>query len=387
MAPVVEAGSLASVVDLADNPPQHLQYGDVFLTTMKPKEKSVTAQDVQSSLYYVHVHGVEDQELMNFEEPDDGQPTEHEPPLVAPLSSKSSVRRKPLPPTSNTALLNQPEPPLAPQVQSPPSTDGLQNVRKPVGRGGTAHDNLDNAPPLPDRRLHGPRPMNQNLHSVYGAALQDVSARMNVDMRRWSEQPALVAPKLPPRPDSTYTLKLPHATQNGALTTTKHKHRAEQSPSERTAEHCWDWEKRWEQKRLSGDMVRRTSSQYALFNNGGVFQNCSLTLIRRYNGEQWNAAKILTGANGAFPNDPGLSRGSSTASGVNESIENEYSGSEVQLEDRLDLSLGQEHAGGGFGGKQAKLGKLIIENEGLQMLDLIVAANMALYWKIYEKLT
>ena len=28
---------------------------------------------------------------------------------------------------------------------------------------------------------------------------------------------------------------------------------------------------------------------------------------------------------------------------------------------RIDLSLGQERAGGGFGGKQAKLGKLIIE--------------------------
>lgn len=53
--------------------------------------------------------------------------------------------------------------------------------------------------------------------------------------------------------------------------------------------------------------------------------------------------------------------------------------------DRLDLSLGQEFAGGGFGGKQAKLGKLIIEDEGLKMLDLLVAANMALWWRAYEK--
>lgn len=57
----------------------------------------------------------------------------------------------------------------------------------------------------------------------------------------------------------------------------------------------------------------------------------------------------------------------------------------VDLEDRMDLSLGQERAGGGFGGKQAKLGKLIIENEGLKMLDLIVAANLALWWKVYEQ--
>ena len=59
----------------------------------------------------------------------------------------------------------------------------------------------------------------------------------------------------------------------------------------------------------------------------------------------------------------------------------------IELDDRMDLSLGQEHAGGGFGGKQAKLGKLIIENEGLKMLDLVVSANIALWWKVYEKTT
>lgn len=53
-------------------------------------------------------------------------------------------------------------------------------------------------------------------------------------------------------------------------------------------------------------------------------------------------------------------------------------------DDRLDLSLGQEHAGGGFGGKQAKLGKLIIENEGLKMLDILVAANIGIWWRVYE---
>lgn len=51
----------------------------------------------------------------------------------------------------------------------------------------------------------------------------------------------------------------------------------------------------------------------------------------------------------------------------------------------MDLSLGQEYAGGGFGGKQAKLGKLIIEDEGLKMLDLLVAANISLWWRAYEK--
>ena len=49
----------------------------------------------------------------------------------------------------------------------------------------------------------------------------------------------------------------------------------------------------------------------------------------------------------------------------------------------LDLSLGQEHAGGGLGGKKAKLGKLIISPEGMHMLDLLIAANIAMWWKVY----
>jgi len=53
-------------------------------------------------------------------------------------------------------------------------------------------------------------------------------------------------------------------------------------------------------------------------------------------------------------------------------------GSKIELEERMDLSLAKERAGGGFGGKHAKLGKLIIEHEGLKMLDLVVAANIAL---------
>ncbi|KAF9696322.1 hypothetical protein EKO04_005574 [Ascochyta lentis] len=53
--------------------------------------------------------------------------------------------------------------------------------------------------------------------------------------------------------------------------------------------------------------------------------------------------------------------------------------------ERMDLSLGQEFAGGGFGGKQAKLGKIILEDEGLKMMDLLVATNIGLWWRAYEK--
>ncbi|KAK2628959.1 hypothetical protein QTJ16_002062 [Diplocarpon rosae] len=51
---------------------------------------------------------------------------------------------------------------------------------------------------------------------------------------------------------------------------------------------------------------------------------------------------------------------------------------------RLDLSIGKENAGGGTRGKRVKLGKLIIYDEGLKMLDLVVASNMGVWWSVWE---
>ncbi|KAL4797226.1 hypothetical protein BDV19DRAFT_50212 [Aspergillus venezuelensis] len=55
----------------------------------------------------------------------------------------------------------------------------------------------------------------------------------------------------------------------------------------------------------------------------------------------------------------------------------------VDERDRLDLSLAREKAGGGMRGDSAKLGKLVIEDEGIKMLDLVVASCMAVWWRGY----
>lgn len=52
-------------------------------------------------------------------------------------------------------------------------------------------------------------------------------------------------------------------------------------------------------------------------------------------------------------------------------------------EGRMNLDLGRERAGGGFKGHSAKLGKLIIDDEGLKMCDLVVAACMGVWWQHY----
>lgn len=53
-------------------------------------------------------------------------------------------------------------------------------------------------------------------------------------------------------------------------------------------------------------------------------------------------------------------------------------------DDRLGLSLGREKAGGGVRGKRTKLGKLIVHDEGMKMLDLVVAANMGIWWHTWQ---
>lgn len=47
--------------------------------------------------------------------------------------------------------------------------------------------------------------------------------------------------------------------------------------------------------------------------------------------------------------------------------------------------LGREKAGGGNRGKRAKLGKLLVHDEGLKMLDLVIAANMGIWWQAWER--
>ncbi|KAM0262189.1 hypothetical protein ACHAQJ_001934 [Trichoderma viride] len=51
----------------------------------------------------------------------------------------------------------------------------------------------------------------------------------------------------------------------------------------------------------------------------------------------------------------------------------------------FDVNVGGERAGGGNRGRRAKLGKLIIYHHGMKMLDLLVAANMGLWWGTWEK--
>lgn len=63
-------------------------------------------------------------------------------------------------------------------------------------------------------------------------------------------------------------------------------------------------------------------------------------------------------------------------------------GDEVEEEEGpvFDWSaLGRERAGGGARGRRAKLGKLLVYDEGCKMLDLVVACNMGIWWQAWER--
>lgn len=626
MAAPVQAGSLASLIDLAENPPDHPLHSltddlqrplvlyiarvpgshgmsislpdaknkelteilDVFLTTMKPQQKVVTAQDVQSSLYYMHVDRPEDLELLSsFEESieEPGYPSDEEDGRAkhATPTSAKSVRRKPLAPSRIPGLGDRvgilPEVNPYFQTYSNSATGSLQAERKPFGQNNIAE--MDVGPPLPDRKLLGPRPMNQRSVAVESPALQNVPERQNVDLRRWSEQPTGTPPKLPPRPFSGGRDSAPIIPARPLAASLKHS-------CVPNGGHSKFLNRKPVTQATSRDLHREMKDG----SNAEDLQDASLSLIRRYNNEQWTVGKIssmgpkstvsgfggcrhgisihimthgylrfmdainsfakeartVTGmandirdshspipaaeeqhcfqrhlqvpgqamsrnqrhrlestnstpihqrtrpsfdlprhrhqssdsteSNGSFTNDlHGLQSGSQKGyilrspwegicefktgvAGRSFKCKHTYTSSnatsgpgmhsaqvselrfnlpssktlgspaskslvpgspreakrsslflhqhrrrssssfdaqdtngpgsfapKVELEERLDLTLGQEHAGGGFGGKQAKLGKLIIENEGLQMLDLIVAANMALWWRVYERVT
>jgi len=550
---------------------------------MKPLQKVVTAQDVQSSLYYLHVDGVNDYKLLQSEGSGDDQPEEEDSKTHTLLNPQTSIRRKPIAQSPNSAPSDRSGIPASSHILLQTRSQGPHGdakvARKPVNETvGSGHRSFEAPPVLPPRKLVGPRAMNQRLHSMDIAALQNVPERQNIDMRRWSEQPGAPTPRLPPRMDSIRRKQMGDISLRGGGEFMEEQRM--QAVNGLSAEHYWDWERTWEQKRAieaREEMTRLTSEWQESQEHTRVSKETSLSLIRRYNGEQWNVGKIasigtehgVTGIRGAAisieimtqgyykfmapqglierssllttPNkEPGgigeknnifrrdfeipgnprkpspdrspassesrrfeeegrsssehrqpshdsfrpsttdlpghkttSSKGyllqspwnglcefttgiagrslkckhsypstkptirsgvfsapvselrfnlpsskvlgtpaaksqipgtprewkrssrflgshhlrNSTSNGTHESHDQGYFGAKVELEDRLDLSLGHEHAGGGFGGKQAKLGKLIVEVEGLQMLDFVVAANMALWWQIYEKIT
>lgn len=126
-------------------------------------------------------------------------------------------------------------------------------------------------------------------------------------------------------------------------------------------------------------------SQLAALSQRDGGKRSSLSLLLNPNTYRGHTHTLGSGSDAVF-NIPKFSRArshSDSSTDADETASPNVPDRDIDDEDRLDLSLAHERAGGGLRGKSAKLGKLIVEDEGQKMLDLLVAACMGVWWRAY----
>ncbi|CZT14622.1 uncharacterized protein RCC_00594 [Ramularia collo-cygni] len=531
MTNVVEASSLSAVTDIATNPPPHAHAPthlpplplilyiarvpgsrDVFLTPMKPREKVVTAEDVQSSLYYVHVNGDETGDKLASVSVSSVNTNASQ--LLS--GQENGVRRKPLLPQRHMAPLTPPYPIDDEDMStwsrtSPVPQKPNRIARKPISSN-SSNSCDQNGRGLPSRPLPSPphdeepcEPYDTSLHASkmhllyhsdhtqipnpYSSPVQPIEAlperhpsgSLTLIRRDPSsnEQWNVASIHDPPIPEvSSAALRNPsaakrtkrggapvyldisnpayaqfidtnnQATSRDSFTSSNSAEsdpppegifrRRLHMPGSQYGEHTYTRSSRPVSAFASSEEIlnmRRTIRSSAMDSSTDVPTSTAAAVDdRKGKGytftSPWDGrCEFTTGAAGKSlkcrhilpqdqhhhhlnprsPNDEivselrfNLPTSNKTATPVQEkrkshlrgllvhrrqksSSEDHHAGGDDEEEEKMDLTLGQERAGGGFRGKEAKLGKLIIEPSGLGMLDLLVAANVALWWRAYER--
>ena len=317
MAPAVEARSLATLTALAANPPASClrradrahdtlvlyivrvpgsrgerrtkkSYSetvtltdrlDVFLSTMKPREKVVTAQDVESSLYYFHVDVEEDEDVRNaLQSATQAQQSQVKEGRHIPDINGDRLQRKSLPSSCAPAPQARHEPPFKVYPRFEPPAPGLgvsiQIARKPIGSNHRLINTLQTpAEQLSVRKPYGPRPQHPRIQSVDSALLEAPKGKENISPRRWSQQP----PPLPARPQSD----LPHATYGMDRPIT------DRSSHSVPLDYFQQFEHNPSSPRADGD-------SYGSATGSTCTRGSSITLIRRDpgSGGQWNIGRL-----------------------------------------------------------------------------------------------
>ncbi|KAK5137190.1 hypothetical protein LTR08_000695 [Meristemomyces frigidus] len=509
----VEASSLSTITTIGASPPPHpgipiesigaplVLYiarvpgsRDVFLTPMKPRDKVVSAEDVQSSLYYVHV-ACEEDFTVHEQAPSPNSANSESTPATP--TDKTSVRRKPVlstrppPPVSPPYLQSDRLPDYSPRPPSPLKQH--QIARKPVN----SDDNSNEGPPppphldlpeIPKRALPTPpaeqphrnsffaettrsseslednRPSQRRLSSR-GTDIEEASDKHKSEIgtltliRRnpaSSEQWNVACIHDPPVHEVSSTALLNPSSarrtkKNGAplylditnpgygqfIDRERPQSRASTStqssdgepppegtfrrrlymPGSHHAEHGYVHRKLGSMDPGSSGDMRRTlrdpvssdrhsssptwdkrSKSYSFtspwegkceFSTGatGKSLKCRHTLAQQSTTDVSELRFNLPTSARNAPTPTAVKRSSYISRHSRHPSNDDARTPSIVFDEngRVDLSLGQEKAGGGLGGKQAKLGKLIVEPEGMKMLDLLVAANVGLWWRAYER--
>lgn len=529
IAPAIEASSLSALTDIASNPPAHpkAEAGhttlplvlyiarvpgsrDVFLTPLKPREKVVSAEDVLSALYYVHVNTSEDAhavqlssanadatQLPNVQEnelprkpvppPRSPRRTSPDPRAqtspslenrfdqqVRPTSPlKRQITRKPvLSDITNSTLpqapaVDLPEIPRRPLPPPPSEEDGRRtslhadNVRL-LRRSEHSSDNnpylrtYDSQPPAPPVLESAPEvgsltlirrdPASSsqwNVASIHDPLVQEVSsaallspttagrrvkkggAPLYLDITNQGYLQFAPATRSESRVSTSTSTSDSSAPPEGTF------RRRLYMPGSRHADHSYSHKFTPATSRPSVDetipktmrnsvqaspypdltppTMDRRSKGYSftspwdgrcdfITSTSGKALKCRHQLPAAQGGDVIEVSELrfnlpTSSKPGTAPTSTAEKR-ASYFSGLHRRMRSDdsWGGGEDGLpnfvldeDGRLDLTLGQERAGGGFGGKQAKLGKLIIYPDGVGMLDLLVAANVGLWWRAWER--
>ncbi|KAF2772621.1 hypothetical protein EJ03DRAFT_266346 [Teratosphaeria nubilosa] len=503
MTTMVEADSLTSITNIATHPPQHAAIPprssgqplvlyiarvpgsrDVFLTPIKPRDKVVSAYDIQSSLYYVHISSEDDHQILKPAKP---EPSSANADACQLSTTSNGIRRKPmlpqrpcqrsphLPYTTDSSPpvwdARPPSPPKAHRLLRKPVFSDITNSQPPpppphVDLPQLSKGLLPTPPPEPEHRdsVHAAnvhllrhsdhRPDNNPYFrkyegdSVHDTVLPEIGSltlirRDPVSCEQWNvgyihdppvyevSSPTLLTPSSVKRTkrggaplylDITnpgYAQFIDHDRPESRASTSINTDDGEPPPEgtfrrrlympgSRYAEHGYGQRRvKSSDSRRSADKpgnstspsIDRRSKGYSFtspwegkceFSTGATGRSlkCKHTLAQTGTVEVSELRFNLPTSSRMIATPVADKRSSyfSRHSRLLSSEDGSDSPSFVINEDeRVDLSLGQEKAGGGFGGKQAKLGKLIVYPDGLKMIDLLVAANLGLWWRAYER--
>ncbi|EME81092.1 uncharacterized protein MYCFIDRAFT_25608 [Pseudocercospora fijiensis CIRAD86] len=493
---IVEATSLSTIQHIATNPPAHPKAPtdvprlplvlyiarvpgsrDVFLTPIKPREKVVTAEDVQSSLYFIHVHdAADDEEPGHRPSPvqpnpppyplDDGPPNVSLLPLAPPKHGRlGRVLRKPVASGTSSAHITPTDLPVLPRrpLPTPPQDEqpleqSLHAHNKNLLR--RAEHSDENNPylreyeplPPPIDSAHLPEPGSLtlirrnpasseqwNVASIHDPPVQEISSAALRNPTAAQRTKRGGAPLYLDISNPGYTQFIQHErTQSRQSSDTTSSNSSDPPPDgvfrrrlympgSQYGEHLYNKSRRSSSVTTFSAPMDEASMRHSMRYSVDMGSSTSSAPYadRRSKGYTFNSpwdgrCEFSTGATGKSlrckhypPRTPGQSievselrfnlptssskaanapltdKRSSYMSGLHRRLHSSSEDGSVDFvfddDGNLDLTLGREKAGGGFGGKQAKLGKLIIQPEGLAMLDLLVAANVGLWWRAWGR--
>ncbi|KAF2227888.1 hypothetical protein BDZ85DRAFT_315398 [Elsinoe ampelina] len=481
----IEAQSLASISHLATNPPSNCDdpsksalssltlyivrvpgSRDVFLTPLKPRDRVVNAQDVQSSLYFLHVDSEEDILVEDTPVPE---------PVATPITFEDpsySISRKPI----NTSVARKPlpTPPASPghgpDEMDPWMSRDLSAVavpsRKPLiprrnpnressyrpssialfeMENSSITSSLSPASQTLTLIRRDPTSGDQwNVAKISDPPVDEVSSEALKENRGFSKKmknsgaplfididntgySQFVKPSLPPRSTTdhgaaspnrsppprdrvfkrrlwmdgsrfanhTYTSRRPLSTASFESDNSTYPNPSIASSRQLFSPVSIDkrsrgyaFEDAWGHKCEFSTATTGSSLRCRQVRNAAVMsEDMGYVEVSelRFN---LPSHHFSSKSESSISNDARAKRNSyfsTTGTSDVSSLRSGHTRSSISEDGTVDYSLGRERAGGGFGGRETKLGKLIVEEMGQKMLDLVVATNMALWWRAYEK--